>query len=76
MSMFILSLFSFNSLPNNKILTQSKLKALADAKINVTQILKFVSGSVENIWLPAFSPFPKMVSKAIFLGVVKVGIGW
>ena len=38
-----------NSLPNNKILAQSKLKALADGKINVIQKLKFVSGRVENI---------------------------
>ena len=30
------------SLPNNKILDQSKLKAFADNKINVTKKLKFV----------------------------------
>ena len=30
---------SFNSLPNNKILDQSNLKALADDKINVTEKL-------------------------------------
>ena len=37
-----------NALPNDEILVQPKLKALADDKINVTQILKFVSGRVEN----------------------------
>ena len=39
----------FNSLPNDKILDWSKLKAFADAKINVTQMLKFVFTMVENI---------------------------
>ena len=37
------------SLPNDKILDQSKLKAFADNKINVTEKLKFVLGRVENI---------------------------
>ena len=37
-----------NSLPNNKILDWSKLKAYADDKINVTEKLKFVIGSLEN----------------------------
>ena len=36
----------FNSLPNDKILDQSKFKAFADDKINVTQKLKFVLGRV------------------------------
>ena len=38
-----------NSLPNDKILDWSKLKALADDKINVTYKLKFVSERLENI---------------------------
>ena len=38
-----------NSLPNNKVLDWSKLKALADDKINVTEKLNFVLGKVENI---------------------------
>ena len=37
------------SLPNQKILAQSKLKALANDKINVAKRLKFGSGSAENI---------------------------
>ena len=37
------------SLPNDKILAHSKLKALADNKINVTQKFQFVLGRVENI---------------------------
>ena len=40
---------SCNSLPNNKFLDWSKLKALASNKINVTEEFKFVSGRVENI---------------------------
>ena len=38
----------FNSLPNDKLLDWSKLKAIADVKINVTEKLKFVLGRVEN----------------------------
>ena len=38
-----------NSLPNDKILEYSKLKALADDKIIVTQKFEFVLGRVENI---------------------------
>ena len=38
-----------NSLPNNKILDWSKLKAFANEKINVTEKLKFVLGKVINI---------------------------
>ena len=40
---------SLNSLPNDKILDLSKLKAFADNKRNVTETLKFVSSRVENI---------------------------
>ena len=38
-----------NSLPKDKILDWSKLKALADYKISVTQKLDYVSESVENM---------------------------
>ena len=44
----------------------------------MTQRFKFVLGRIENIvgkgekcWLPAFSPFPTMFSKAFFSRVVK-----
>ena len=67
----------FNSLPNDKILNRSKLKAFADNKINVTETLKFVLRWVENIvrkcWLPAFSPFPTMFSKGFVIRVIKFG---
>ena len=39
----------FNSLPKDNFLDRSKLKALADNKINMTQKLKFVLGMVENM---------------------------
>ena len=39
----------FNSLPNDKILNRTKLKAFADDKINVIKKLKIVLGLVENI---------------------------
>ena len=60
----------------------SKLKAFTANKLNVTQNIEFVSSVVENIaeerrkcWLPAFSPFPTMFSKAFFfLRGVMVGI--
>ena len=38
----------FHSLPNDKFSDGSKLKALADNKINVTEKLKFVLRKVEN----------------------------
>ena len=40
---------SLSSLPNDKILDWSQLKAFADYKINVTKELKFVPGREENI---------------------------
>ena len=63
----------FSSLTNNKFLDWSKLKALADDKINVTK-LKFEKSEIcfwkvgkhygkrRKCWLPAFSPFPRMFS--------------
>ena len=73
----ICRLGGINSLPNDKFLDSSKLKAFADDKINVTEKLNFDLGSVENnvekrrkCWLPAFSPFPTMFSKVFFPGGV------
>ena len=40
---------ALNSLPNDKILDQSKLKAFGDDKTNATKKLKFVLEMVENI---------------------------
>ena len=61
-----------------KILDWSKLKALADDKINVAEMITSVSERVENIvgkrrkcWLPAFSLFLTMFSKPFFSRGVK-----
>ena len=69
---------SFNSLPNNKITDQSKLKGFADDKMNVTQKneIYFMKGrkhcwKSRKCWLPAFSTFPTMFSKGILYRVVK-----
>ena len=71
-------LWSFNSLPNDKILDWSKLKAFADDKINET-FFNFFQGTEETmmkkekmlVTVPAFSPFPTMFSKVFFLKVAK-----
>ena len=52
--MLVTSIFSFfhnvfNPLPDNKILDWSKLKAFADDKLNVTQMIISVFDRVENI---------------------------
>ena len=67
-----------NSLSNNKFLDWSKLKALADNKINVTEKLKFVLGRVENILGKGENAgyqhlllFPIMFSKGLYFRVVK-----
>ena len=61
----------FNSLPKDKILDWSKLKAFTDDKINVTEKLKFLLERVETLWLPAFSPFPTMFAKGFLYRVIK-----
>ena len=43
------NLHYFNSLPNNKILNQCKLKAFTDDKLNVTKMKISVFDRVENI---------------------------
>ena len=61
---------SLNPLTNDKTLTWSKFKAFAADKINATQKLKFVLekhfGKRRKCWLPTFSSFPQMFSKAFF----------
>ena len=41
--------FVFNPFPNDKILDQTKLKAFADQKLNVTKMIISVFDRVENI---------------------------
>ena len=73
----------FNSLPNDKIVDLSKLKAFADDKLNVTQKLKFPLGRVENFvgkgenaGYQHFLLFPQCFLKASLSGSLKVGIVW
>ena len=63
-----------NSLPNDKILEWSKLKAFEDGKMNETEKLKFILGREENIvgkgenaGYQHFLLFPQMFFKASFL---------
>ena len=72
-----------NPLPNVEILDLSKLKAFADDKINVNEIIKFGLEWVENIVergenanIQHFLLFPQCFQKASFLGSLKVGILW
>ena len=74
---------TFNSLPHNKILDWSKLKAFADDKLNATEKLKFVLGRVENIvgkgenaGYQHFLLFPQCFQKPSLSGSLKVGIVW
>ena len=68
----------FTSLPNDIFLHLSKLKALADEKIDVTEILKLVLGRVENIMEKGkstsyqhFLLFQQCFQKGFFSEVVK-----
>ena len=72
-----------NTLPHNKILDWSKLKAFADDKLNATEKLKFVLGRVENIVGKGenaghqhFLLFPQCFQKPSLSGSLKVGIVW
>ena len=72
-----------NSLPNDKFLDWSKLKAFADDKINESQKLKFAFGRVENIvgkgenaGYQHFLLFPQSFQMPTFSGSLKVGIEW
>ena len=72
-----------NSLPNDKIIDWSKLKASADDNINVTEKLKFVLGRAQNIvgkgenaGYQHFLLFPPCFQKASYKGPLKVGIVW
>ena len=72
-----------NTLPHDKILDLSKLKAFADDNSNVNSKLKFALGRVENIagkgenaGYQHFLLFPQCFQKVSSLGLLKVGIVW
>ena len=69
---------AINSLPSEKISYWSKLKAFAEEKNRYDQTIKIPFRKYRKHcrnrrkwWLPAFSPFPTMFSKAFFLRFVK-----
>ena len=72
-----------SSLPNDKILDWSSLKAFAVYKILMNKKLKFDMGRVENIvgkgenaGYQHFLLFPQCFQKATFAGLLKFGIVW
>ena len=74
---------SINSLPNNKILDVTKLKAFADDKINAAQMMisvcdrvESIVGKGENSGYQHFLLFSQCFQRASFLGSLKVGILW
>ena len=73
----------FNSLPNDKILDPSNLKAFADDGVKVVQMTICVSDRVENIvgkeenaGYQHFLLFQQCFEKVSFPGSLKVGIVW
>ena len=74
---------ALNSLPHNKILDWSNLKAFADDKINVTEKMKFLLERVENIVRKGenagyqhFLLFPQCFQKVSYTGSLKVKGVW
>ena len=74
---------AFNSLLNNKILDWPKLKAFADDKMNVAEMMISVSDGVENIvekgenaGYQHFLLFPQCFQKPSPSGSLKFGIVW
>ena len=82
-SMNVLFSNLFNSLPNDKTMDRSKLKAIADEILNVNEKLKFVSRRLENIVGKGenagylhFLLFQQCFQKASFWGLLKVSVLW
>ena len=76
-SMFQILTEYFSSLPKEKTLDCSKLKAFADNKINEAEKMVICFGKDKKhcekrrkCWLPAFSPFLTMFSTDFLYGVV------
>ena len=75
---YLLKEMYLNSLPNGKILDLSKVKALCRPQFKCVSKIEICfgkgrkhCGKRRKCWLPAFSPFPTMFSKGLFLRVVK-----
>ena len=74
---------TINSLPNDKMLGLSKLKAFADYKINVNEKFNFgfertenIVGKGENAGYQHFLIYPQCFQKPYVSGSLKVGILW
>ena len=68
---------TFNTLPNDNFVVESKSKGFEDNEPNVTEKLKMVLGRVENIvgkGENAVSPFPTMFQKPSYIGSLNVVI--
>ena len=79
----IYNISQIDPLRNDKILDVTKLKALADDKLNVTKMTISLCGRVENALVKGenasyqhFLLFPKCFSKLSSLRLSKVGIVW
>ena len=75
--------YPINSLPHEKTLDWSKLKAFADEKIKVIEKIEFGQGTVENTvgkgenaGCQHFLLFSQCFQKVSFTGVLKVGTVW
>ena len=72
-----------NPLPNNKILDITKVKGFAVSKLHIAKMIVSLfdksrkhCGNGRKCWLPAFSAFHTVFSKAFFLRVTKIRIAW
>ena len=71
-----------NPFPRDKILDQTKLKAFADDKLNVTKMAISVFDRAENIvgkgemLVQAISPLPTMFQQASFPDASKMSLCW
>ena len=81
--MLVNSLLNDNSLPNDKIIDMTKLKALADDKLNIAKMMislvykvENTMGKGENAGYQHFLLFPCCFPKPTSLVSLKVGILW
>ena len=82
-SLFFQGRKRFNALPSGKILDWPKLKAIADKKINVAEMMISLSDRVENIvgkgenaGYQHFLFFPLRFQKPTFSGWLRIGVVW
>ena len=76
-------MIAFNSLPNDKILDWSKLKAFADENFNIAKTVisvcdrvENIVGKGENVCYQHFLLFPQSFRKLSISGSLKLEIVW